>query len=61
MGNETTQTWFRGISCPTIERKQYMMADSVTARGAFVFPQTWQPVPLNQLNRPQIKHNNVTI
>ena len=33
-----THTWLRGTSCPTMQRKQYMRADSVMALGALQLP-----------------------
>ena len=34
------------MSCPTILRRQYIIADTVIARGALQFPYTSGPVPL---------------
>merc|ERR1719312_58537 len=33
------------MSCPTKQRRQYMIADMLTALGAFMLPQTSHPVP----------------
>ena len=44
--DKTTPTWFKGTSCPTMHLKQYMRADKVTARGAFILPNTSFPVPV---------------
>ena len=38
-------TWLRGMSDCTMQRREYMMAEYVTAGGALVLPYVSGPVP----------------